>query len=160
MNFLKFVMLLALVVWVGGIIFFAAVVAPAVFTVLPTRHLAGQVVSRSLNALHWMGLCSGLLYLGASMWYSRMESGFTHPFATRNVLVMLMIALTLISVFVLSSKMMTLRANIGVIDDVPQNDPRRTQFNALHRWSTRLEIGVLAMGIAVLYLTGKAFGNS
>jgi hypothetical protein len=153
MNFLKFVMLLSLVVWIGGIIFFAAVVAPTVFSVLPTRHLAGQVVSRSLTALHWMGLVSGIVYLGASMWYSRLDSGFVHPFATRNVLVILMIALTLISVFGVSSKMLALRNDIGVIDDVSQNDPRRVQFNALHRWSTRLEVGVLAMGIAVLYLT-------
>jgi uncharacterized membrane protein len=155
MNFLRFLMLLSLVVWIGGIIFFAAVVAPTVFSVLPTRHLAGQVVSRSLNALHWMGLCSGLVYLGSSIWYSRMESGFAHPFATRNVLVMLMIVLTLISVFVISSKMLSLRADIGVIDEVGQSDPRRVEFNALHRWSTRLEVGVLAIGIAVLYLTGK-----
>lgn len=160
MNFLKFVMLLSLVVWIGGIIFFAAVVAPAVFSVLPTRHLAGQVVSRSLTALHWMGIVSGAVYLVTSLWYSRITAGFAHPFATRNVLVMLMIALTVISVFVISSKMLSLRADIGVVDDVPQNDPRRVEFNALHRWSTRLEIGVLAMGMAVLYLTGKAFGNS
>ena len=52
-----------------------------------------------------------------------------------------------------------IRDNIGVIDDVPQNDPRRVEFNELHRWSTRLEVGVLAMGIAVLYLTTKAISS-
>ncbi len=159
MNILRFVMLLSLVVWIGGIIYFAAVVAPTVFSVLPTRHLAGQVVSRSLGALHWVGIVSGIVYLIASMWYSRLDVGFLQPFTTRHVLVMLMIALTLISVFVISSKMLTLRADIGVIDDVSQNDPRRVEFNALHRWSTRLEVGVLAMGIAVLYLTGKALST-
>jgi hypothetical protein len=159
MNLLRFVMLLSLVVWIGGIIYFAAVVAPTVFSVLPTRHLAGQVVSRSLGALHWIGIVSGIVYLISSMWYSRLDVGILQPFATRHVLVMLMIALTLISVFVISSKMLTLRADIGVIDDVSPNDPRRVEFNALHRWSTRLEVGVLAMGIAVLYLTGKALST-
>src|SRR4051812_22400912 len=159
MNILRFVMLLSLVVWIGGIIYFAAVVAPTVFSVLPTRHLAGQVVSRSLGALHWIGIVSGIVYLISSMWYSRLDVGILQPFATRHVLVMLMIALTLISVFVISSKMLTLRADIGVIDDVSPNDPRRVEFNALHRWSTRLEVGVLAMGIAVLYLTGKALST-
>ena len=55
MSFLRYLMLLSLVVWLGGLIFFSFVLAPTVFTVLPTRHLAGNVVSRSLTALHWMG---------------------------------------------------------------------------------------------------------
>lgn len=149
-------MLLSLVVWIGGIVFFASVLAPTVFSVLPTRHLAGQVVTRSLGTLHWMGLISGAVFLITSMWYSRLDVGFAQPFATRHVLVMLMIALTLISVFAVASKMEQLRVDMGIVDDVRQDDPRRVEFNALHRWSTRLEVGVLAMGIAVLYLTGKA----
>jgi uncharacterized membrane protein len=159
MQVLRFVMLLSLVIWIGGIIFFAAVVAPTVFTVLPTHDLAGKVVSRSLGALHWMGIVSGVVFLIASMWYSRLNLGFAHPLATRNVLVMIMLALTLISVFVVGAKMLTLRGDIGIIDNVPQSDPRRVEFNELHRWSTRLEVGVLAMGLAVLYLTGKGLSS-
>jgi hypothetical protein len=152
-------MLLSLVVWIGSIIFFAAVLAPTVFSVLPTRHLAGQVVSRSLTSLHWIGIVSGLLYLTASMCFSRLNTGYAQPFATRHVLVMLMIALTLISVFVVGGKMESLRAAMGVIDDVPENDLRRVEFNVLHRWSTRLEVGVLAMGLAVVYLTAKTISS-
>jgi uncharacterized membrane protein len=152
-------MLLSLVVWIGGIIFFAAVLAPTVFSVLPTRHLAGQVVNRTLTTLHWMGVISGLVFLIASLSYSRLNAGFAQPFATRNVLVMMMIALTLTSIFVVGAKMETLRADIGIIDNLPQDDPRRVEFNELHRWSTRLEVGVLAMGLAVLYLTGKAIAH-
>ena len=159
MQALRFIMLLSLVVWIGGIIFFAAVVAPTVFTVLPTHDLAGKVVSRSLGALHWMGIVSGIIFLIASIWYSRLDAGFAQPFATRNVLVMIMLVLTLISVFVVGTKMLTIRADIGIIDNVPQDDPRRVAFNDLHRWSTRLEVGVLAMGLAVLYLTGKSLSN-
>ncbi len=50
MSFVRFLMLLSLVVWIGGIIFFAFVVAPTVFkpSILPTHQLAGNVVSRSL----------------------------------------------------------------------------------------------------------------
>jgi hypothetical protein len=159
MQVLRFVMLLSLVVWIGGIIYFAAVVAPTVFRVLPTHHLAGQVVSRSLTALHWMGVVSGVIFLISSMAYSRMAVGFAHPFATRHVLVMLMIAFTLISMFVVASKMEGLRADMGVIDNIQLSDSRRVEFNALHRWSTRLEVGVLAMGLAVLCMTAKALSS-
>jgi len=48
---------------------------------------------------------------------------------------------------------------MGVIDNVPFTDARRVEFNDWHRWSTRLEVGVLAMGLAVLWLTGKAVSS-
>ena len=152
-------MLLSLVVWIGGIIFFASVLAPTVFGVLPTRQLAGSVVSPTLRALHWIGIVSGLVYLICSMSYARLDAGFSQPFAVRNVLVMLMIVLTLISVFVIAQKMESLRAELGVIDNVSPTDARRVEFNSLHRWSTRLEVGVLAMGLAVIWLTSKAFNS-
>lgn len=159
MQLLRFLMLLSLVVWIGGIIFFAFVVAPAVFSVLPTHDLAGKVVGRSLTALHWMGLISGIVYLCCSMAYARLASGFVHPFAARNVLIVLMIALTVISLFAITPKMNALKANMGVIDDVPKTDARRVQFNDLHVWSTRLEGGVLLMGLVALFLTGKALSS-
>src|SRR5260370_11967876 len=66
MAFLRFLMLLSLVVWVGGIIFFSFVLAPTVFTVLPTRHLAVAVVTRSLASLHWIAIVSAVAFLPSS----------------------------------------------------------------------------------------------
>ena len=59
-------MLLSLIVWLGGLIFFP-VVAQTAFSVLPTRHLAGSVVGRSLGILHWMGMVSGVVFLVSSL---------------------------------------------------------------------------------------------
>src|SRR2546430_11739740 len=73
MPLLRYLMLLSLIVWLGGLIFFSFVVAPTVFSVLPTRHLAGSVVSRSLSALHWIGIVSGIVFLTTSMLYSRLH---------------------------------------------------------------------------------------
>ena len=153
MSILKFFMLLSLIVWLGGIIFFGAVLAPTVFTVLPTRHLAGSVVSPSLNRLHWMGIVSGIVFLVTSMVYSRVTSGSVHVFAARHVLLIIMLLLTLTSQFAITPKMATLRASIGDIDNVSPTDPARVQFNALHIWSTRLEMSVLVLGLLVVYLT-------
>jgi len=148
-----------MVIWIGGIVFFAFVVAPAVFSVLPTHDLAGKVVGRSLTALHWIGLISGLVYLICSLLYARMASGFVHPFAVRNVLIVLMLVLTIISLFAITPKMNALKADMGVIDDVPKTDSRRVEFNQLHVWSTRLEGGVLLMGLVVVWLTGKTLAS-
>ena len=70
MWFFRFLMLLALIVWIGGIIFFAFVLAPTLFTVLPTTQMAGDVVSATLTKLHWMGLVSGIVFLICSLLYN------------------------------------------------------------------------------------------
>ncbi len=155
MNVLRFFMLLALAVWIGGIIFFAAAVAPTVFKVLPTRHLAGAVVTRSLGILHWMGIFCAVVFLVTSMLHTYSARGAAHPLAPRHLLVYVMLALTLISQFVVSAKMAALRAAMGEIDLVPIADARRIAFNQLHAWSTRLESGVLILGLVVLFLVAR-----
>ena len=157
MSVVRFLMLLSLVVWVGGIAFFAFVVAPTVFHpgILPSRQLAGAVVSRSLGILHWMGIACGLVFLVTSMVLSRVTTGMAAPFAGRNLMVFAMIALTLISVFAISAPMLALRNDMVSIDNIPPEDARRIEFNRLHVWSTRLESAVLILGLAVIYLTAR-----
>ena len=157
MSILRFLILLSLVVWMGGLIFFAFVLAPTVFNpaVLPTRHLAGNVVSRSLTALHWMGIISGIVFLICSMLYSRLTTGDPHPFAVRHLFVYGMLALTAVSQFVITPKMAALRTSMGAIDNVALTDPMRVQFDAMHVWSTRLEVGVFVLGLFVIYLTAQ-----
>src|ERR1043166_7840967 len=99
MSFLRFLMLLALVVWIGGIIFFAFVEAPTLFTVMPSTRLAGDVVNPSLSKLHWMGLLSGVIFLICSLYYNQLR--YAHPklFAANHIFIVLMLALTAISQF-------------------------------------------------------------
>ena len=148
-------MLLSLIVWLGGLIFFP-VVAQTAFSVLPTRHLAGLVVGRSLGILHWMGIISGFVFLVSSLLYSRLSAGTAHVFAARNILICLMLALTLISQFGIIPRMDTIRASIGEIDSVSADNPARLQFDALHQWSTRVEGGVLLLGLVLAYLTARS----
>lgn len=156
MSLLRFFMLLSLVVWVGGIIFFAFVVAPALFTILPSPHLAGLVVTRSLKALHWIGLVAGLVYLLTSLAYARLTTASAQPLAARNVFIYCMLALTAVLQFSIIPRMDALRLSVGQIDAVAPDNPIRVQFNALHAWSTRLEGAALLLGLAVIYLTARA----
>jgi hypothetical protein len=155
MSILRFLMLLSLTVWVGGIILLSFVEAPTAFSVIPSRHLAGAVVGHSLSILHWMGLFCGVIFLGSSMLLSSLTTGTAHPTAARHVLICLMLLITAVSQFGISPKMAALRAQFGDIDAVPATDPGRIQFNSLHVWSVRLEVVVLVMGLAVLYLTSR-----
>jgi len=156
MSFLRFLMLLSLVVWIGGIIFFAFVLAPTAFNipaVLPNTHLAGNVVRIALSKLHWIAIGSGIVYLISSLLYSRFTDGAAHVFAGRHILLCAMLALTLISQFGIMPRMDTLRASLGAVSAAPIDNPERIQFDALHVWSTRLEGAVLLLGLVVVYLT-------
>jgi uncharacterized membrane protein len=157
MSFLRFLMLLSLVVWLGGLIFFAFVEAPTAFSpgLLPTRHMAGSIVGRSLDVLHFMAIVSGIVFLLASMTYSRMTAGSAHPLAGRHLLIALMLLLTVISQFAISPKMHAIRAEAGVIDNLPLDSPLRVEFNRLHVWSEEFEEAVLLLGLITLYMTAQ-----
>ena len=155
MSLVRYLMLLSLVVWIGGLIFFAFVLAPTVFAVLPTRQLAGNVVSRSLGILHWMAISCGVVFAVTSMIDSRLVNGVAEPFALRNLIVYAMLILTLVGMFGIASRMLALREQMNPIDAVPHDDARRVEFNRLHVWSTRIESSVLVLGLALLYLTAR-----
>jgi uncharacterized membrane protein len=159
MSFLRFLMLLSLVVWIGGLIFFAFVLAPTAFQVLPTTHLAGNVVGRALGKLHWIAIISGIVFLVSSMLYSRLADGTAHVFAMRHVLVFLMLALTLFSQFWIIPRMDALRAQVGDFATVTLDNPLRVQFDALHVWSTRVEGAILLLGLVLVYSTAVVFAQ-
>jgi hypothetical protein len=151
-------MVLTLVVWLGGVIFLAFVEAPTVFSpgLLPTRHMAGSILGRSLDLLHYMAIASGIIYLFASMLYSRMSTGTPRRLAARHLLIVSMLILTLISQFAISPKMHALRAEVGVIDEVPLDNPQRREFDRLHAWSEKFEETVLLLGLVAIYVTAQA----
>jgi hypothetical protein len=153
-------MLLALIVWIGGIIFFAFVEAPTLFTVLLTTRMAGDVVSVSLTKLHWMGLISGIAFLICSPLYNRLKHARPKPFAASHVLIVLMLALTAISQFGITPRMRKLRAEMQISDVPIPITTQRAEFDRLHAWSTRLEGGVLLLGLGVVALTARRFGTS
>jgi urea transporter len=71
-----------------------------------------------------------------------------------------MLALTLVSQFWITPRMVTLRAQVATFDTAATPDqPARVQFDALHAWSTRTEVTVLLLGLAVIYLTASAFSR-
>lgn len=156
MTILRFLILLSLIVWIGGIIFLSFIEAPVAFSVAPTRHMAGTVVGHTLGILHWIGLFSGVVFLGCSMLLTSLATGSAQPLAARHVLVVAMLLLTVVSQFGISPKMATLRAQFGDIDSVPADNPARVQFNTLHVWSVRLEVAVLALGLVVVYLASRS----
>ena len=103
-----------------------------------------------------MAIVSGIVFLIASMLYSRISAGNARPLAARHLLIVLMLLLTVISQFAISPKMHALRAEVGVIDNVPLDNPLRMEFDRLHVWSEKFEEAVLLLGLVALYTTAQA----
>ncbi len=152
-------MVLSLVVWVGGIIFFSFVLAPTLFSTLGGaengRHLAGSVVNRSLGALHFIGIACGLIFLTCLFLYSNAINGPMRAAATQSILIFIMLAVTAFSQFAIAPRMAALRNQMGVIDDIAATDARQVEFDRWHRWSTSAEAGVLISGLVLLFLVSK-----
>ena len=160
MWFLKFLMLLALIVWIGGIIFFAFVLAPTSFGVLPTTKLAGDVVNATLSKLHWMGLFSGVVFLICSLLYNWQKHVQLRPFALSHVFVGLMLIFTAYSQFRITPRMRELRAEMQNAANMSPSESSRAEFDRLHVWSTRLEGGVLFLSLGVAALSARRFESS
>ncbi|MBZ5489382.1 MAG: DUF4149 domain-containing protein [Acidobacteriia bacterium] len=156
MSFLRFLMLLALIVWIGGIIFFAFVLAPTLFGVLPTTKLAGDVVNATLGKLHWMGLISGVVFLVCSLVYNWQKYVQLRPFALSHIFIVLMLAFTMVSQFGITPRMRELRSSPSMME----SSLGRAEFDSLHAWSTRLEGGVLFLGLGIVILTARRFDSS
>ncbi len=147
-TFARFLQLLALVVWIGGIIFFSFVVAPSLFALLPVT-LAGGVVSRALSTLHYMGLICGAIFLAASL---LRDLPGQKPM---RVLVLLMMLLTGVSQFGVTPQMHRIRQMIGAVEVLPPKDAGRAAFDRLHEISVILESVVLLAGLATIWMLGR-----
>ena len=62
-TFLRTLLYLALIVWLGAEIYFPAVAAVTFTTLMPDIHAAGTIVGALLRILHGMGLVSGMVAL-------------------------------------------------------------------------------------------------
>ena len=90
------------------------------------------------------------------MLYSRMVTGTARPLAARHLLVGLMLMITLLSQFAITPRLRVIRSQVGVIDDLATDDPRRINFDRLHSLSEKFEGAVLLIGLVALYSTAQA----
>jgi hypothetical protein len=149
-SILRTIEFLALSVWLGSDVFLSFVVAPGAFRVLaPNRDQAGAVVGFALTRMHLGGIVLGIVFLLVRLVRTRSFASFVTPAA---LCVVLMIALTAISQYMVSARMAVLRVQMGSIQATTADSPLLAEFGRLHTISVTLESGVLLAGIAAVYL--------
>jgi hypothetical protein len=132
--------LIGLAIWLGASILFAAAVAPALFAVLPSRALAGEVVGRVLPVLLYSGVVVAVFVGGREAMRGMRTRG----------LVALAIAVTCGYGVSLGRRIDQLRSSIGgPIDALDAADARRVEFGRLHGMSVGL-LGVAMLAALIL----------
>jgi hypothetical protein len=149
-TLVRFLQFFSLGTWVGGILFFSAILAPAAFTLFSSSQ-AGNLVNLTLGRLHLAGMACGAVYLIATAAGARNPAALLRP---APLLVLLMIVLTFVSQYWVSGNMAALRAQMGSLEAAPA-EALRASFDRLHRISVRLEAGVFLAGLAALLLTSR-----
>lgn len=147
---------LLLGIWLGSMMFFSFAVAPSAFAVLPTRELAGVMVTSTIGKIEMIGLVIGplLILINAAKHPRRLSSGK----GLHALLLLVMIAAAGLSRFWISPAMVSLRAEMGGrIDDVAVTDPLRIQFNDLHQYSVGLMSAAMLSGLVVLFITVRSW---
>src|SRR5271156_296683 len=148
-SVLRFVQVIALGTWVGSIIYFV-VITQGIFGVLQSRDQAGLMVGYSLARLHYLGMVAAVLYLVAGLALAPSVKALVQP-AMLGVILMLL--LTVVSQTRVTPRLAELRTQMVSVDATPKNNPLRVEFDRLHQTSVRIEVTVLLIGIAALFLT-------
>src|SRR3989338_1334116 len=118
MVLIKFLHLLSLVVWIGGIIFFSFIAAPSIFKVLP-RETAGDVVGDIFPKYWLMGYICSISALTTIMMLSYLERAY--PWVRIGLLVF-MTGIVFYSGLVVGANARDVKAQIRIIEDKAQKE--------------------------------------
>ena len=147
---------LSLSLWLGADAFLSFVVAPGAFAILGNRDAAGMMVGFALARLHFAGIFLGVVFLAARLVRTHDFGSFTSAAA---LCVVLMVLLTAMSQFTVSSRMEALKKDMVSVQNTPETDPRRLEFNRLHHRSVAFEGAVLLLGLAGMFLLVRETTN-
>ncbi len=157
--------LLSLTIWVGGLVFFAFILAPLAFSTLPTVRDAGMIVGGTLQVLNTVGSACGAVFLigTITLWLRtepRTDLRGRRLLLIESASVVLMLAATAVVQHGIVPAMERDRiAAGGDIDAAPFESPARRDFERLHPISEKVEGAVLLLGIANVILIAAERGE-
>lgn len=156
-TLIRFLVWIALVIWLGGLFFFP-VTAAAAFGTIADTHAAGTIVAKCLGTLHHEGLVAGcwivlFLLLGIVL------RVYGRSMILGVVVTLIMLGFTAYSQFSIIPRMEHDRiAAGGAIDAVPHSNPLHADFDSLHVRSEHVEEVVMLAGILLAILLARDIG--
>ena len=154
---LRYVYILTLVVWLGGMVALGALVAPTTFQVLQAhepvagRELAGEVFGSILARFHYVAYGAGAVLL-VSLLLMRLLGPRPLAFGVRAAIVGAMLLAALYSGVIVLRQIDEVQQEAGGLPSrLPLSDARRVRFDELHLLSTRLMMLTMAGALVLLY---------
>lgn len=157
MLVVRYAALLALVVWVGGLLVLGAVVAPSIFETIAARRiddgrlLAGALFGGILRKFSFVGLAAGAALL-LTLILRAVLGPRPRRLAVRIALVVVMLAATAYAALIVAPRIDVLQRSIGKApSSLPETDARRIEFGRLHALSTGLQLVPILGGLSLIY---------
>jgi uncharacterized membrane protein len=162
---LRYVYVLALVVWLGGMVVLGAIVAPATFQVLQAsapsigRALAGDLFGQVLARFHYVAYaCGGIMLV--SMVAMALLGPRPRAFAVRLAVISGMLLVAVYSGLIVLQTIDSIQLEAGRLPSLlPAGDARRIRFDELHQLSTRLMMANIAGALALVYWEARDHGQ-
>lgn len=146
-----FVYLLALVCWLGGMIFFTAIIAPVVFALLPIAE-AGKLVAGLFPRYYILGYVTGLIAAVLAIYFA-IQRPPRLWWSLSALALAVALGFTIYAGMILRPQVDTVRS---VVEE-PNPDPaRRAEFDRLHHLSVMLNVGVMVLNLSALFTSVKA----
>ena len=153
---LRYVYLVTLAVWLGGMIALGMTVAPALFQTLPAlspedgRAFAGEAFKAVLIRFHPVAYACGGLALVALIAMAVLGPRPRH-FGIRTLILATMIGVSIYSGWCVLGGIDAIQAEAGTLPSrLTAGDPRRVRFDQLHRLATMLMMVNIAGALALL----------
>ena len=154
---LRYVYVLALAIWLGGMVVLGAVVAPATFQALQAsepaagRLLGGAVFGAILSRFHYVAYGAGILAL-TTLTAMALLGPRPRGFAVRSSIVGLMLVVALYSGFAVLREVDAVQQEVGGLpSSLPAGDARRVRFDELHQRSTQLMMVNIVGALILLF---------
>ena len=151
MVLLRYLYVVALVLWVGGLIVAGALVAPSVFGVLQAwnqsegRVLAGQVFGEVLLRLTWLSYAMGVIMF-VTLTLHRLLGARPVKYGVRVGIMGVMLVMMMATGFYIIPQVNAIQARVkGPVSALAATDPLRREFDRLHGLSNIL-FSITAIG--------------
>jgi uncharacterized membrane protein len=151
MFVLRYLYVVALVLWVGGLVVAGVLVAPSVFGVLQAwnasegRVLAGQVFGEVLNRLTWLSYVMGTVMV-VTLTLHRLLGARPVKYGIRVGILGVMLLMMLTLGFYIVPRVQAIQAQVaGPVSELASTDARRVEFDRLHGLSNIL-FSITAIG--------------
>lgn len=156
MNIVKYLHLLALALWLGGMVFFSFAAAPSIFKTLD-RQTAGIVVGDIFPKYFLMGYISAAVLVG-TLWY--MGRGHLSAIRIPFAIALTAAALTFVSGLVVGAKAREIKAQMYATQDNGQKEELRKAFGKIHAVSSVINLAIMLLLLAYLWHVPKVINPS